>query len=66
MKTYWGSEGIAPRVLNLGIRLGEWIASRPDRFIPCYLLGRTLSRLRIGLDAVAKLVGAYKSRESHE
>jgi hypothetical protein len=28
MKTYWGSEGIAPRVLGLGTSGGEWSASR--------------------------------------
>jgi hypothetical protein len=31
LKTYWGSEGIAPHILNLG-NGGEKIASRPGRF----------------------------------
>jgi hypothetical protein len=34
MKTYWGSGGIAPHILDLGIRLGEWLALRPGRFTP--------------------------------
>jgi hypothetical protein len=34
MKTYWGSGGIAPRILDLGTRWSEWSASRPRRFIP--------------------------------
>jgi len=33
MKTYWGSGGIAPRILDVGIR-GERSPSRPGRFIP--------------------------------
>jgi hypothetical protein len=34
-KTYWGSGGIAPRILNLGTRYGgEWPASRPGRLPP--------------------------------
>jgi hypothetical protein len=32
MKTYWGSEGTAPRILD--IDGGEWSASRPGRFNP--------------------------------
>jgi len=34
MKAYWGSVGTAPRILDLGTRLGECSASRPDRFTP--------------------------------
>jgi hypothetical protein len=35
MKTYWGSGGIAPRILDLGTRYGgEWSASRTGRFTP--------------------------------
>jgi len=33
MKAYWGSEGTAPRILDLSaLDGGEWSASRPDRF----------------------------------
>jgi hypothetical protein len=34
MKTYWGTGGISPRLLDLGTVGGEWSASRPGRFIP--------------------------------
>jgi hypothetical protein len=34
MKTYWGSGGIAPRILDLGTKWGEWSASRPGCFTP--------------------------------
>jgi hypothetical protein len=34
MKTYYGSGGIAPRILNPALYGGEWSASRSDRFIP--------------------------------
>jgi hypothetical protein len=34
MKTYWGSGGIAPRILDLGLDGGEWSVSRPGRFTP--------------------------------
>jgi hypothetical protein len=34
MKVYWGNGSIAPRILDLGTRLGEWSASRPGRFTP--------------------------------
>jgi hypothetical protein len=34
MKTYWGSGGIAPRILDFGTRWGEWSALRPGHFIP--------------------------------
>jgi hypothetical protein len=47
MKTYWKREGIAPRILDLGIHGGEWSASRSGRFIsrkksPRYPLDRRL------------------------
>jgi hypothetical protein len=32
MKAYWGSVGIAPRILGLGANGDEWTASRPGRF----------------------------------
>jgi hypothetical protein len=34
MKTYWGSGGIAPHILDSALGGGEWPASRPDRFTP--------------------------------
>jgi hypothetical protein len=34
MKTYWGNGGIVPHILDLGSRVGEWLASRPGRFTP--------------------------------
>jgi len=37
MKTYWGSGGVAPRIVNLGIKRGEWSASRPSHFIPQHM-----------------------------
>jgi hypothetical protein len=33
MKTYWGSGGIAPRILGIATKW-EWSASRPGRFTP--------------------------------
>jgi hypothetical protein len=33
-KTYWGSGGIAPRILNLRTCGGKWSVSRPGRIIP--------------------------------
>jgi hypothetical protein len=33
MNTYWGSEGIAPRIIDVGTRW-EWSASRPGRSNP--------------------------------
>jgi hypothetical protein len=32
MKAYWGSGGIAPRILNLALGGGKWSALRPNRF----------------------------------
>jgi hypothetical protein len=37
-----GSGGIAPRILDLGTRWGEWSAPRSSRFIPRYPLDRRL------------------------
>jgi hypothetical protein len=34
MKAYCGSGGIAPRILDLDTRWGEWSASRPAAFPP--------------------------------
>jgi hypothetical protein len=34
MKTYWGSGGIAPRILDLTLDGDEWSTSRPGRFTP--------------------------------
>jgi hypothetical protein len=34
MKAYWGSGGIAARILISALDGGEWSASRPSRFIP--------------------------------
>jgi len=33
MKTYWGSGGIDPRILNVGADGGRWSVSRAGRFI---------------------------------
>jgi hypothetical protein len=33
-KTYWGSGGIAPRILTSALEGGEWSASRRGRFTP--------------------------------
>jgi hypothetical protein len=30
----WGSGRIAPRILKIGTRWGDWLASHPGRFIP--------------------------------
>jgi hypothetical protein len=34
MKAYWGSGGIAARIVTSALDGGEWSASRPDRFAP--------------------------------
>jgi hypothetical protein len=34
MKAYWGNAGIAPLILDLGTRWGEWSNSRAGRFTP--------------------------------
>jgi len=35
MRTYWGSGGIAPRILlTLALDGGEWSASHTDRYTP--------------------------------
>jgi hypothetical protein len=59
MKAYWGSGCIAPSILHIGTRWGEWLASRPGRLTPG---GRaTATRWiggwmgpRAGLDVVAR------------
>jgi len=40
MKVYWGSRGIAPRILDLGTRWKS--VSRPGHFTPWYPLDRSL------------------------
>jgi hypothetical protein len=45
MKAYWGSGGIAPRILTSAQDGGEWSASRPGRFTPWE---RALGTHRIG------------------
>jgi hypothetical protein len=55
MNTYWGSAGIAPRVLNLGTTW-RWLASRPGRFTPdTHWIGGWVGT-RADLDAVAKKI----------
>jgi hypothetical protein len=60
MKAYWGSGGIAPRILDLGtLDGGEWLASRPGRFTPREISAGTYWRggwvgPRAGLDTVMK------------
>jgi len=45
----WGSEGIAPHLLNLGTNGDEWSASRPGRYtIGTHSIGRWLGS-RAGL-----------------
>jgi hypothetical protein len=34
MKAYWGSGGIAPRILTSPLDGDEWSSSRPGRFTP--------------------------------
>jgi hypothetical protein len=59
MKTYWGSIGIAPRILNLGIRWRWVVISLPGRFTlrerapGIHWIGGWVSP-RAGLDAVVK------------
>jgi hypothetical protein len=59
MKTYWGSGGIAPRILDSALDGGEWSASRPGRFTPMgrapgtHWIGGWVGP-RAGLDAVVK------------
>jgi hypothetical protein len=45
MKTYWGSGGVAPRILNLGTRW-RWSASLSGRFTLWYSLDRSRSGSR--------------------
>jgi hypothetical protein len=59
MKTYWGSGGIAPRILDLGTRWRSVSVSRPSRFTPGERASDTHSTeawvgSRAGLDTVVK------------
>jgi len=66
----WGSTGIAPRILNLGERWGEWSASRPGRFnagertTGTPWIGGYVGP-RAGLDAVTKRKILRPCRESN-
>jgi hypothetical protein len=70
MKTYWGSGGIAPRIIDLGTRWWWWSASHPGRFTP---MERAPGTHGIGgwvgpravLDAVVKRNIPCPSRESN-
>jgi hypothetical protein len=59
MKTYWGSGGIAARILTSALDGGELLASRSDRFTPrerapgAHWIGGWVGP-RAVLDAVAK------------
>jgi hypothetical protein len=66
MKVYWGSGGIAPRILDRG----EWSASRPGRFSPRARAPdahwvRGWVGPRVGLDAVAKTEIPSPCRDSN-
>jgi hypothetical protein len=69
MKKYWGSGGIAPRILDLGT-IWKWSASRPDRFTPrervsgTHWIGGWVGP-RAVLDAVAKRKIPSPRRESN-
>jgi hypothetical protein len=69
IKTYWGTEGIAPRILDLGTRW-RWVASFiprplcPQGKIPWYPLGGWVGP-RAVLDAVVKRKIASPHRESN-
>jgi len=59
MKAYWGNGCIAPRILDLGSRWGEWSDSFPGRFTPrerapWHPLDRRLVGPVVGLDKVVK------------
>jgi hypothetical protein len=68
MKTYWVSGGIASRILNLGIRWREWLASYPGRFIPgeinpgIHWIG-VLESPGVSLDAVTRRRNPSRFRE---
>jgi hypothetical protein len=59
MKAYWGSAGIAPRILTSAVDGGEWSDSPPDLFTPTekdpgtHSIGGWVGPIA-GLDAVAK------------
>jgi len=63
------SVGIAPRILKLGTRWGEWSSSRPGRFTPrerapvIYWIGESV-RPRAGLDAEVKRKISSPCRDS--
>jgi hypothetical protein len=55
MKTYWGSGGIGPLGLNLGLHRGKWLHSHPGRFTAgTHWMGGWVGP-RAGLHAVRKL-----------
>jgi hypothetical protein len=59
MKAYWGSGGIAPRILTTALDGGVWSASRPGHFTPKKISPSTpwiggWVGPRVGLDAVVK------------
>jgi hypothetical protein len=70
MKAYWRSGGIAPCILDLGTRLGEWSASRPGRFTPrerapdTHWIGRWVGP-RTVLDTVVKRKIPSNCRDSN-
>jgi hypothetical protein len=59
MKAYLSGEGIAPHILDLGIDVGEWLASRPGSFNQrertpgTHCIGRWVGS-SAGVDAVVK------------
>jgi hypothetical protein len=60
METYWGSGGIAPRILDRHSIRGGWSTSRPGRFTPgvrasgTHWIGDWVGP-EAALDAVAKM-----------
>jgi hypothetical protein len=70
MKTYWGSGGIAPRILDLGTRW-RWVVSFTPRPLysqwksPRYPLGRRLGGPSAVLDVVVKRQIPSLHRESN-
>jgi hypothetical protein len=70
MKTYRGSGGIAPYILDLVLDGGEWSASRPGRFTPrerspsTHWIGGWMGP-RVALDTVVKRKIPSSLRESN-
>jgi hypothetical protein len=70
MKIYWGSGGIAPRILDLALDGGEWLPSSPSRSTlrerapGTPWIGGWVT-LRAGLDAVVKRKIPSPQRESN-